>query len=249
MIVHIPFSSSDGNACRVYTQSTSILLDCGVSKRMLFSESPFPLDAVFVSHHHNDHIRGTGIIARATGATVFLQQEVHRHITLRNSTFYKNCSIEYIQAGKKYDIGDLQVEVQETSHDGIGGLYFIVTEMETGQRYGHLTDTGIITEKMVSDLQSCHGLLLEANHDRSILDSYPEYPEFLKARIRGDRGHLSNRQILDFIAERLNLDQISWIAFGHLSPRTNHPDIVLQTACDEFPDYDRFKIAPACLPL
>ncbi len=72
MKVHSLFSSSDGNACRVLNDSASILLDCGVSKKSLFQSGLFPIDAVFITHTHSDHIKGVGAVARATGADVYL---------------------------------------------------------------------------------------------------------------------------------------------------------------------------------
>ena len=69
-------------------------------------------------------------------------------------------------------------------------------------------------------------LLLEANHDINMLQVGP-YPYYLKQRILGDRGHLSNERAGQLLSRLLH-DKMQAIILGHLSRENNLPELAYE---------------------
>jgi phosphoribosyl 1,2-cyclic phosphodiesterase len=242
MKVHPLYSSSDGNACRVYNDNNSILIDCGVSKRKLFSNGVFPIDAIFVTHEHSDHANGIGVIGRATGASIYIYKGIHKKLKYRYAL--DSCNIKYISKGKQILIGDLKVTPYPTSHDVQYSFYYIVEEKSTKAKYCHITDTGMFLPEMYENIKKCDALLLEMNYDENKLDQFDGYAQFQKNRIKSDVGHLGVQQTIDFIKNNLNLNKFQWIGLGHISPRTNDYKIIHKRLHLYFPDYKHFYYFP-----
>ena len=248
MKVHSLFSSSDGNACRVFNDSASILIDCGVSVKSLFQSGRFPIDAIFVTHTHSDHIKGVGAVARTIGADVYLHRGALEDIYKSNGGLLKNCSVKHIEESVPIKIKDLEVTAFPTSHDKPNSLFFIVKDLNTNKKYGMVTDTGCCTDYMNSELNKCDALLIEANYDEDYIDEYDGYPQWQKNRIKSNKGHLSTQQTISFIDKHINLNKVTWLACGHISPRTNRPEWVIRKLKKEFPKYREFHIAPFKIP-
>ena len=242
MKVHSLYSTSDGNACRVYNNNNSILIDCGVSKTKLFNAGDFPIDAIFITHEHSDHTKGIGAIGRTTGAPIYLHKGIHEKLKYRYAL--NGCNIKYISNGKPISIGDFKVVPHPTSHDVQHSFYFTVEEKSTNAKYCHITDTGMFLPEMYVKIKECDALLLEMNYDENKLDQFDGYPEFHKNRIKSDKGHLGIQQTIDFIKNNLELSKFQWIGFGHLSPRTNDYKIVHKRLRSNFPDYKHFYYFP-----
>ncbi len=244
MHIDILYSSSDGNACRIFNGESSILIDCGVSRKQLFSQGKFPVDALFVSHSHTDHIRGAGVVGRSAGCPVFIEKSTYNALDRRNPAFFKDCRIKFCSQSSIVNNGVFEISMWATSHDGTGGLFYTVRELSSDMKFGLVTDTGTITEDMQRELPKCNGLLLESNHDQYLLQDYPGYPHHLKQRIRGSKGHLSNLQAVTFARDHLDFANLKWLTLGHLSPRTNTPEIVMNEFKSAFPDYNSLHVGP-----
>lgn len=243
--VQVLYSSSSGNACHVFNEQGSILVDCGVSLAKLFQSGRFGIDAIFVTHEHHDHIQGVGALGRATGAKIFIHPASYDVLLSRNHRFFKGCSIATIEEGESIAVDSLMVKAHKTSHDAAAGLYYTFLDETNSAKYGMLTDTGMYLPAMAKVLSDCDALLLETNYDKELLEQYPEYPDAHKERIRSRRGHLSIDQTISFIRKHIDLDKMQWITFGHLSPRTNDPDIVFRRMKSVFPYYQSFSISPS----
>ncbi len=220
-------------------------MDCGVSLANLFKNGRFGIDAIFVTHEHHDHIQGVGILGRATGAKIFIHPASYEVLLSRNHRFFKGCEVATIEGGESAAVDSLMVSAYKTSHDAAAGLYYTFLDETNGAKFGMLTDTGMYLPAMAKVLSACDALLLETNYDQELLEQYPDYSDAHKARIRGRRGHLSIEQTINFISKRIDLDKVQWITFGHLSVRTNDPDIVLQGMKSAFPEFQNFFIAPS----
>jgi len=247
MKIHPIFSSSFGNCCVVYTDTTKILLDVGVSwKKATAAAHITDLDAIFCSHAHGDHISGAGIAGRKTGKTIYLPKETFE----KKAELFTKCSVEYITGGDVTIVGDLSILSVSTRHDTKNSLAFIVTEISSGKKFGLLTDTGSISKVMRSKFSDCNGYLIEADYDPKLLKEFPDYDDYLKERIDSPWGHLSTHQAIEFIYENLDLENIDWILLGHISSNTNSPELVLEKMHNAFPDYEKkFTCAPTSSPM
>ena len=79
-------------------------------------------------------------------------------------------------------------------------------------------------------------MVLESNHDVDMLMDGP-YPYDLKLRIRGRRGHLSNRECADLCAELSGQGTVNFL-LAHLSEENNHPDIAFDETNSALAGYD-----------
>lgn len=215
------FSSSSGNATVVETDTTVIVIDAGVSYTKLKNAygKDLSVDAIFITHEHGDHVQGAGILGRKTGSPVYMPQASFE----KRANLFNNCKIEYITGGNKIKIGNLEILAYSTKHDSAASVGYIVTELDTGKKFGLLTDTGAITPLIHNVIKDCNGLFLESDYDETKLAEYDGYDDFLKDRIRSRWGHLSNQETLTYL-QKLDLKKVEWIILGHLSKNTNSPE-------------------------
>ena len=243
MKVHSLLSGSSGNAFRVFSDSTDILIDAGASYKRLCEANGSPLEpqACFITHDHGDHVGGAGVLGRKTGAKIYIPQASYE----AREKIFKNCDIEYIQGGDRVHVGDFTVQAFSSRHDSHASVGYTVLENSTGVKCGYLTDSGSFNKVMKESLKGCNVYLLEANYDLETLENFEDYDPIHKDRIKSPFGHLDNDQTMDFIEENLDLEKVSHIAFGHLSRNTNSPEMVMELAEKRFPKYkDIFTCAP-----
>jgi phosphoribosyl 1,2-cyclic phosphodiesterase len=88
---------------------------------------------------------------------------------------------------------------------------------------GILTDLGHATAHVAQQLAGCHALLLECNHDPELLAA-SRYPPFLKKRVGGDYGHLSNPASAA-LARELHHVGLKHLVAAHLSEQNNRPEL------------------------
>nr|WP_282456358.1 MBL fold metallo-hydrolase [Chitinophaga sedimenti] len=217
-------SGSNGNCYYVGNSREAILVDAGIScreteKRMTrLGLQMSKVKALFISHEHSDHIRGVAVLARKFRLPVYITPETLRHGQLDISP----SQVHTFTAGIPIQVGDLRVHAFPKLHDAIDPYSFMVTFKDV--RVGVFTDLGAPCEHLVHHFKQCHAAFLEANYDEEMLDK-GRYPYFLKNRIRGGKGHLSNRQALDlFLTHRP--EYMSHLFLSHLSKDNNNPELV-----------------------
>ena len=220
-------SGSTGNATVVEARSgvstSRLLIDSGFSLRELDLRlaraglRPDDIDAVFVTHEHGDHIGCAVTFARRHGLALWMSRGTWRAIGEPQS----DGLLQFARDGQSIAVGDLQVMPYTVTHDAQEPLQLRCSD---GARHlGVLTDVGSITPHLVANLQGCDALLLECNHDTGLLAA-SRYPAFLKERIGGRFGHLSNdtaAQILDACRHA----GLRHLVAAHLSERNNRPDL------------------------
>ncbi len=220
-------SGSKGNATVIQTAQTTLLIDCGLGPRLLaerlrdFDLTVRDIDAIFISHEHDDHIKGLKSIFRVHTPVVFthaltleaLEENIHGYVT--------PCA-----AGTPFVYQDIQLTPFQTSHDAIAPLGVIVEAQ--GRRLVHLTDTGFIPQTAYPYLAGSHAYVLEANYDAQLLFASAR-PYHLKKRIDSVKGHLSNVDASYHLAHFVQA-QTHTVVFAHLSEDCNHPDLVVETA-------------------
>jgi phosphoribosyl 1,2-cyclic phosphodiesterase len=215
-------SGSGGNAAVVESGGTCVLVDCGISFRQLSSRmcalgmAPAWIQAVLLTHEHDDHVKGLDVLLR------------HHHVPVLATAGTAGAmpvpppEVERITAGREVRVGSLRVLPVATSHDAREPVGFVLEG--DGRRVGLVTDTGTLTDLLLESLSGCHALLLECNHDRDLL-RYGPYPWPLKQRIASRTGHLSNDGACAAI-EQLTHSGLEVVVGMHLSQTNNRPDLV-----------------------
>jgi phosphoribosyl 1,2-cyclic phosphodiesterase len=214
-------SGSRGNAIYVSDGTTSVLVDAGLSAREIDRRlhirgvEAARLTAILLTHEHTDHIRGVERLVRRHRLPVYLTAGTHQAAeSLRELP-----DIRPVACGRDFRIGTLSVRPFSISHDARDPAGF--TLAANGSRIGIATDLGQATALVREHLRGCRLLVLEANHDPDMLAEGP-YPWFLKQRIRGRTGHLSNAESGRLLAEVAHAG-LEHVILAHLSETNNTP--------------------------
>lgn len=224
-------SGSSGNCIYVGSQATHLLVDVGISGKRTESGlqgigiTAKDLDGILITHEHADHINGLGVIARkyeipiyATGGTIQAMKECRSLGAVEDSLFHE------IKEDEKLVIKDLTVNPMGISHDAAQPVAYRIAYGNT--KVGICTDLGIYNDYTVECLKGMDALLIEANHDVNMLQVGP-YPYYLKQRILGDKGHLSNENSGRLLSRILH-DKLQTIILGHLSHENNLPELAYE---------------------
>ncbi len=217
-------SGSNGNCYYIGNDEEAVLIDAGLScreteKRMYrLGLSIKKVKAIFISHEHGDHIRGLELLSRKHQLPVYISLA-----TLQHSGLQLDASlVRPLVAGTTILIGALLINAFLKNHDAADPHSFTVENSATC--IGVFTDIGKVCDNLSTHFKRCHAAFLEANYDEVMLQN-GRYPYHLKNRIRGGRGHLSNKEALDlFISCRPAY--MSHLLLSHLSADNNHPDLV-----------------------
>jgi phosphoribosyl 1,2-cyclic phosphodiesterase len=217
-------SGSEGNALVVECGKTRVLLDCGFGPRELrlrlarLNLVPENLDAVLITHEHNDHIGGAPAVTRRFGLPVRLS-----YGTLCGATrgFAEGTDVGVIDSHQPFAIGDLEIRPFPVPHDAREPTHFVFSD--GAHRLGVLTDAGSVTPHMLEMLSALDALVLECNHDSDMLAN-GRYPQPLKTRIAGRLGHLSNTIAAELLAGVAG-DRLQHIVAAHLSRENNTPEL------------------------
>lgn len=222
-------SSSKGNSTIVFSKTTKILIDCGISCRMAVSAlsdigiSPDEIDAIFVTHEHTDHTKGISLFSKKFNIPVYANSATWSCMrgSLPGVAEENVCVIEE----ESVKIGDINICAFAISHDAVNPVGY--TLVSGNEKVSVATDTGIIDERIFDALRGSDKVLLEANHDLNLL-SMGKYPEPLKRRIKGDMGHLCNERAGEIALSLLNCGTKKFL-LGHLSAENNNPDLAYVT--------------------
>lgn len=227
-------SGSAGNSAFIGTESTRILIDAGLSAKMLVArlasigETIDGLDGILISHAHIDHVSGLEVIL---GAAMKRGRSIPIYVTRETASRLKWKRIEspplrYFEAGSKIEIGDMQAQSFTTPHDCIDSVAFTVSA--GGVKIGLATDLGFIPDAMPHYFRGCSLVAIESNYDSDMLRD-GDYPLHLKQRISSDVGHLPNSATRNFI--RRNMDvSVRHLILCHLSRENNLPSLAREGA-------------------
>lgn len=225
-------TGSCGNCYIVTDEVTTIIIDCGVTFKKLNEEmvrhtvNISSISAMFLTHLHPDHAKGVGVFQRKTNIPVFISKEAFS----KGKTELMRLKIEIDKINKfawgdKIGVGDFSITPFKTSHDSPGSAGYFIEHRE-GNIF-LLTDTGIIPEDAYSYAKDSSVKFIEANYDPEMLDNGP-YPLWLKERVKGVYGHLSNSVAVDFAREVCHYgDQVYFI---HVSENNNSISILKNLA-------------------
>ena len=222
-------SGSRGNTTFIRTSTTRILIDAGLSRKEIakrmsdIGEDPNGIDAVLITHEHNDHAAGLKTLVKDMKIQAFLSAGTMREI--RAEEFELNGStLTPVCGGVTFRVGDADITPFAVPHDAAEPVAFSIRS--EGIRVTQLTDVGHMPESVAEHLKDSNVLILESNHDIEMLRVGP-YPWSLKQRLMGRFGHLSNTVVAQFIREQFD-GTASHLVLAHLSERNNHPAVARQ---------------------
>ena len=223
-------SGSNGNCVYVETDDVRILVDAGISGKQAqqrlaaHGRNIAEVDAVVISHDHTDHSRCMGIYQRKFALPVHVTPNTLRAAEVR-FPLGEISDVRHFEAGAAIRFGNVSVETIPTPHDGADGVAFVVDDGHS--RLGVLTDLGHVFAGLDAVIGSLDAVLLESNYDADMLADGP-YPAFLKRRIRGPGGHLSNLEAAELLLTAANR-RMQWACLAHLSQENNDPEVALRT--------------------
>jgi len=226
------YSGSSGNATFVGDSDGGILVDIGVSCKMTvdglcaIDHKPEDIKAVFVTHEHSDHIKGVRVFLKHFKVPLFASAGTLQYLQ-NNDCIPEGVRCHVIPNGG-VEVYGMTVTGFATSHDAAESLGY---RIEAGERkIAIATDLGCITEEVQEAIIGSDLVMLESNYDLRMLEQ-GSYPYYLKRRIKGNRGHLSNEECADKLVD-LVLHGTTRLYLGHLSKENNMPDVAFQTAAN-----------------
>lgn len=248
-------SGSSGNAIVVGEDKRSFLVDCGITVKKLLTNLEMldiaftQLEGIIITHEHSDHIKGVGALARKLKIPIYATQGIWEEMDNKLGILKPE---QKIIIEKQALLAGMNIKLIATSHDSRES-YGVRVE---GTRFalGIATDSGIVTEDMHRNLQGCDAYIVEANHDVDRLRQ-GNYPPFLKRRIIGNRGHMSNVQLAEALREWLT-ENTQKVVLAHLSEENNTPELALTTVLKILRDSSvrkrcsdlRIRVAPRNIP-
>ena len=225
-------SGSSGNCIYTGSDRTHLLIDAGISAKKIeqglreLGLTGNEMDGILITHEHSDHICGLGVVLRKYHIPVYATERTIRRILATSSLGGMPRELFHvIRSDEPFEVGDLTVDPIHISHDAADPCAYRIEH--EGKAAAVMTDLGEYSEYTVSHLQNLDVLLLEANHDIRMLEIGP-YPYYLKQRILGARGHLSNESAGHLLCDVLH-DKIRHIFLGHLSKENNYPDLAYES--------------------
>lgn len=224
-------SGSSGNCIYVGSDATHLLVDVGISGKRTecglnsLGVSAKELDGILITHEHADHINGLGVLARKYEIPIYATPGTIKEIKRCGSLGKIDDELfKEVKADEKLTIKDLTVNPMRISHDAAEPVAYRIGY--GSRKVGICTDLGIYNDYTVECLRGMDALLIEANHDVNMLQVGP-YPYYLKQRILGERGHLSNENSGRLLS-RIIHDKMQAIVLGHLSKENNLPELAYE---------------------
>ena len=248
-------SGSSGNAIVVGDGDRSFLVDCGITVKKLLANLTMidiptgQLEGIIITHEHSDHIKGVGALARKLKIPVYATKGIWDEMEPKIGALPPE---QKKMVEKRISLAGMEVNLISTSHDSTESYGLKV--LSKYNTLGIATDSGIVTEDMHRNLRGCDAYIVEANHDLDRLWQ-GRYPFFLKKRITGNRGHMSNIQLAEALREWLN-ENTRKVVLAHLSDENNTPELALTTVLKTLRDSSvrkrcpdlRIRVAPRNVP-
>lgn len=230
----ISFGSGSSGNCYVLSSATgTLMIDSGIGIRAVkkyardYGISLKNLTGILVTHDHADHVKSVGAVSNEFGIPVYATASVHEGIA-RNYCVRKKvdeANKVRITVGETFQLGGFTVTPFEVPHDSCGNVGY---RIECGDKvFCLMTDIGHVTDDIKQNISLADYLVIEANHDIDMLRQGP-YPEYLKGRVAGPCGHLSNKDCANAVRDNAS-EKLKHVWFCHLSEENNHPELLRKT--------------------
>lgn len=221
-------SGSSGNALLVRSGACSVLVDAGLSARRLTScllscgTDPGSLSGILLTHEHGDHTKGLKVFVEKHNVPVFANPLTADHLKRTGI----RASWNLFSSGAGFALGTIEVLPFSVPHDAADPVGFVLRSK--GMGFGVLTDLGFATRQVVESVRGVHALLIETNHDETLLQQDTKRPWSVKQRILSRHGHLSNAAAAELVVE-VATDALRHVLLGHLSRDCNSPELAVRT--------------------
>lgn len=219
-------SGSAGNALVVEVNRTRLMLDCGFSVKETVARlsrlnlAPGDLTGIVITHEHDDHAGGAFKLAAKYQIPVWLTYGTLKMVT-RYMPNQHDLQLNIMNSHREFTIADIEVRPYPVPHDAREPVQCVFSD--GNYQLGVLTDVGRITPHIEERLSGCDALMLECNHDASMLQAGP-YSWALKKRVGGDLGHLENSDAAKLLS-KLDNSKLQHIVAAHLSAKNNTPQL------------------------
>lgn len=232
-------SGSTGNVTYIESEKEKLLIDAGLSGKKIeellnqIGHSLSEIDGLLITHEHNDHSHGAGVISRKYDIPIYANKDTWNamgkligNIKLQNKCDFENNSLK--------TIGDIDIESFRVSHDAVNPQFYAIHY--NNKTFVIISDTGYISDCVQGVIKNADGYLFECNHDLEMLRS-GQYPWSLKRRIMSDTGHLSNIDAANYLSKLIG-NKTKNIFLGHLSQNNNQKDLAKITVSSILKEHD-----------
>lgn len=223
-------SGSSGNAIYAQSPEGAIIIDAGISGKAVTEAIAMVgghidrVDGLILTHSHNDHSQGAGILNRRYGIPLFMTQGAFNGC---HTKLGRNVVPRIFRPGTVLAVGGFHIHTLQTPHDSEESVALV---LERGnRRCGILTDLGHPFPKLERLMSTLDAVVLEFNYDPDMLVNGP-YPPALKHRIVSGRGHISNQQAAKLLQEGVLDGRLKAVILAHLSEINNTPELALESA-------------------
>ena len=223
-------SGSSGNCIYVETAGLKLLFDAGINgiqaekKLAAIGRNIQDINAVIISHDHGDHVRFAGIYQRKYGIPLYMTKKTFE-TSLDRHALGKLKDVRYFKSNGEINFDTISIQAIPTPHDSADGSVFVITS--GNKRLGIMTDLGHVFDGLEEVLLTLDAVFIESNYDPDMLTRGP-YPAFLKKRIAGPAGHISNVESAELL-KSASSKNLKWACLSHLSAHNNKPSLALET--------------------
>ncbi len=220
-------SGSNGNAFFIKTGGNAFLVDAGISCKQIcvrleqLQEDIKDIKGIFITHEHSDHVKGLAVFLKRFPMPLYITKKTYKRIAVQIDESY----LHFINPNDSVTIDETTIRSLPKCHDAVEPTLFCF--YYKNKKISIVTDIGKACEKVIEAVRDAHIVFLETNYDDTMLwEGF--YPLYLKKRIAGDFGHLSNVHAASLILDHAS-PQLEYVFLSHLSANNNTPDMALST--------------------